>query len=240
VGNVYLACPKGLARLYAPLDLIDAIVMQDSARPRHDIQASLNSLPDLLEIKSPDDLPEFNSYLSAVERDVEQWRARLATDAKGSKVGLVWQGDCTYRKDRRRSPGIWPFSRLFYMRNIDFFSLQVGDGADVLTDPQLSKVVRNYGIDLLDFADTAALIEALDLVITCDTAVGHLAGAMGKPCWMVLPYAVDWRWGMPQAVDGVQSLWYPSVKLYRQSAHGDWADVFARLGLELDRFTSQE
>ena len=126
------------------------------------------------------------------------------------------------------------------MRNIDVFSLQVGDGADVVTDPQLSKVLRHYGLDLLDFADTAALIEALDLVITCDTAVGHLAGAMGKPVWMVLPYAVDWRWGLPVAGEAVTSLWYPSVKLYRQSAHGDWADVFARLGLELDRFTTQQ
>ncbi len=240
VGEVYLACPKDLARLFAPLDGLDGVVPQDTPLPRHDLRASVNSLPGLLGLRSPDDLPAFKPYLKAVARDVTQWQDRLNKEAEGTKVGLVWQGDRQYRKDTRRSPGIWPFSRLFYMRNIDFFSLQVGDGADVLTDPQLSKVVRNYGLDLLDFADTAALIQALDLVITCDTAVGHLAGAMGKPVWMVLPYAVDWRWGLPVAGEAVTSLWYPSVKLYRQSAHGDWADVFARLGLELDRFTTQQ
>ncbi len=235
-GEVYVACPRDLARLFAAVEGVSGVVPQDTPLPRHDVQASLNSLPSLLGIRSTKSLPSFTPYLSAAKKDVQTWRERLKADGESLKIGLVWQGAREYRKDSRRSPGIWPFSRLFYMRNLDFYSLQVGEGADVLMDPQLSKVVRNLGIDLLDFADTAALIEALDLVITCDTAVGHLAGAMGKTAWMVLPHAVDWRWGVPKEGEGVESLWYPSVKLYRQSAHGDWADVFARLGQELDRF----
>jgi len=237
--EVYLACQKDLARLFAAVDGLSGVIPQGTPLPRHDVCASLNSLPHLLGVQDMQDLPAFEPYLSAASREVDQWRDKLSQDAHGTTVGLVWQGERSYRKDQRRSPGIWPFSRLFYMRNIDFFSLQVGDGSDVLSDPQLSKVVRNYGIDILDFADTAALIEALDLVITCDTATGHLAGAMGKPVWMVLPYAADWRWGLPSTGEGVKSLWYPSMTLYRQSDHGDWADVFARLGLELDKFAAK-
>ncbi|SCA55099.1 hypothetical protein MTBPR1_10346 [Candidatus Terasakiella magnetica] len=238
ISDIYIACQKDLARLFAAVEGVSGVIPQDTPLPRHDVQASLNSLPHLLKIQSFADVPVFSPYMSASTKDVKLWQDRIAKDATARKVGLVWQGDKSYRKDSRRSPGIWPFSRLFYMRDLDFFGMQVGDGSDVLADPQLAKVVRNYGIDLLDFADTAALIEALDLVITCDTAVAHLAGAMGKPVWMVLPYACDWRWGVPIGGQGVTSEWYPSMTLYRQSVHGDWADVFARLGQELDNFNA--
>ncbi|MDV7341472.1 tetratricopeptide repeat protein [Terasakiella sp. A23] len=237
VNDVYICCQKDLARLFAAVDGISGVIPHGTPLPRHDVVASLNSLPLLLGLKDETDLPIFQPYLSASPKDVKVWQERIQQDASGTAVGLVWQGSKDYRKDSRRSPGIWPFSRLFYMRDLDFFGLQVGDGSDVLTDPQLSKVVKNYGIDLLDFADTAAVIEALDLVITCDSAVAHLAGAMGKPVWMVLPHAVDWRWGIPASGEGVACSWYPSMTIYRQAVAGDWADVFARLGQELDRFT---
>lgn len=236
VGDVYVSCPKDLARLFAGVEGLAGVIPEGTPLPRHDLQASLNSLPYLLNLESADDLPIFTPYLSASDKDVQLWKDRLHKDARSRTAGLVWQGDRKYRKDRRRSPGIWPFSRLFYMRNIDFFGLQVGDGSDVLADPQLSKVVRNYGIDLLDFADTAALIQALDIVVTCDTATAHLAGAMGKPVWVVLPYAVDWRWGGPRDIEGETSPWYPTMTIFRQSDAGDWADVFARIGQASDRF----
>jgi tetratricopeptide (TPR) repeat protein len=236
VGEVYVYCAKDLARLFAAVDGVTGVIPEGTPLPRHDVIASLNSLPYLLGFASIDDLPVFRPYLSASDKDVDIWKERLYKDARSRTAGLVWQGDRKYRKDRRRSPGIWPFSRLFYMRNIDFFGLQVGDGSDVLSDPQLAKVVKNYGIDLLDFADTAALIEALDIVVTCDTATAHLAGAMGKPVWMVLPYAVDWRWGMPRDIEGETTPWYPTMTIFRQSVAGDWADVFARIGQASDRF----
>ncbi|NVK18057.1 MAG: tetratricopeptide repeat protein [Methylocystaceae bacterium] len=239
VSDVYVCCQKDLARLFAAVEGLSGVIPHGTPLPRHDVIASLNSLPYLLGIDAETDLPVFTPYLSPVEKDVKVWRDRIVRDSSGVTVGLVWQGARDYRKDSRRSPGIWPFSRLFYMRGLDFFGLQVGDGSDVLSDPQLSKVVKNYGIDLLDFADTAALIEALDLVITCDSAVAHLAGAMGKPVWMVLPHAVDWRWGIPSGYEGEKSVWYPTMTLYRQAVAGDWADVFARLGQELDRFKEE-
>lgn len=236
VGEVYICCPKDLARFFAGLEGLEGVIPHGTPLPRHDLWASLNSLPFLLGINSVDDLPLFTPYLSASDKDVKTWQTRIAKETGGTTVGLVWQGGRSYRKDRRRSPGIWPFSRLFYMRGLDFFGLQVGDGSDVLSDPQLSKVVRNYGIDLLDFADTAALVEALDIVVTCDTAIAHLAGAMGKPVWVVLPHALDWRWGELCDIEGGTSPWYPSMTLYRQTEHGDWADVFARIGQALDKF----
>lgn len=236
VGEVYVYCPKDLARLFAAVDGVAGVIPEGTPLPRHDVQASLNSLPYLLGFETIDDLPSFTPYLSGVDKDIELWKNRVSRETKSRTAGLVWQGARIYRKDRRRSPGIWPFSRLFYMRDIDFFGLQVGDGSDVLTDPQLSKVVRNFGIDLLDFADTAATIEALDIIVTCDTATAHLAGAMGKTVWMVLPYAVDWRWGCPRDIEGETSPWYPTMTLFRQSEPGDWADVFARIGQAADRF----
>lgn len=235
VRDVYIACPKDMARLFAAMEGVSGVVPADTPLPRHDFQLPLKSLPYVLKAGSPSD-QDFKPYLSAASKDVQLWQDRLSRDSSGLNVGLVWQGDRQFKADRKRSPGIWPFSRLFYMRDIEFYGLQVGDGSDVLSDPQLSKVVKNYGIDLLDFADTAALVEALDLVITCDTAIAHLCGAMGKPVWVVLPYGCDWRWGKPEAGVGQQSAWYPSMTLYRQSESGDWADVFARLGVELDAF----
>jgi tetratricopeptide (TPR) repeat protein len=239
VKDVYLLCPKDMARLFAAVDGLSGVLPEGTPLPRHDLVCSLSSLPALLNIDHISQCSEFGAYLSPSDKDVSLWQDRLAKSSSGLKVGLVWQGASTYEKDLARSPGIWPFSRLFYMRNIDFFSLQVGDGADVLNDPQLAKVVQNLGIDLLDYGDTAALINALDLVITCDTSVAHLAGALGKEAWVVLPYACDWRWGCPPSGEAAKSSWYGSLKLYRQSAHGDWADVFARLGQELDRFSQK-
>lgn len=234
VKDVYIYCQKDLARLFASMKGVSAVLHDGMNVPRCDFVASLNSLPLVLGINSRKDLPFFRPYVSADKADVAQYDKKVAFDSKGISVGLVWQGARAYRKDTRRSPGVWPFSRLFYMRGLDFFSLQVGDGSEVLSDPQLSKVVKDYGADLVDFADTAALIQCLDLVITCDSAVAHLAGAMGKRVWMVLPHAVDWRWGTPKGGTGVACHWYPSMTIYRQSEPGEWADVFARLGQELE------
>ncbi|WP_417794935.1 tetratricopeptide repeat protein [Terasakiella pusilla] len=232
--DVYIYCQKDLARLFSSIKGVSGVIHEGTNPPRCEFMASLNSLPLVLGVNSRKELPFFRPYLSADKGDVQQWQQRVSADSKGLSVGLVWQGSRSYRKDTRRSPGIWPFSRLFYMRGLDFFGLQVGDGSDVLDDPQLSKVVKNYGADLVDFADTAALIQCLDLVITCDSAVAHLAGAMGKRVWIVLPYAVDWRWGTPKGGAGVACHWYPSMTIYRQSEPGEWADVFARLGQELE------
>lgn len=238
VSILYVACPKPLYRLFSGITAIDGLYEQGQVLPVCDAWCRLGSLPHVLKIDDLDALPVYRPYLAAHETDKPVWQDRVGGLSGNKKVGLVWQGDDQWHDDPRRSPGIWPFSRLFYMRDITFVGLQVGTSNDVLLDPQLAKMVHNVGIEVLDFADTAAVLDQLDLVITCDTAVAHLAGAMGKAVWVMIPYAHDWRWGtIDEQATVLTTPWYPSMTLYRQSSAGDWADVFARIGQDLDRFS---
>jgi len=240
VAGLYVIAPKSLVRLFNGISEVDAVIVQGQSLPYVDAWCRLGSLPHILGMQHLDHLPAFRPYLSAQASEKAVWAERVKPISGQKKVGLVWQGDETWGDDMRRSPGIWPFSRLFYMRGIDFIGLQVGTANNVLMDPQLSKMVQNLGIEILDFADTAAIIDGLDLVITCDSAVAHLAGAMGKAVWMMLPFAHDWRWGVIEATAGVATTpWYPSMTLYQQTVGGEWADVFARIGQDLDRFSRQ-
>ena len=150
----------------------------------------------------------------------DEWRRRLA--GEGRAVGLVWAGNPQHENDHNRSI---PFARcrpLLEVGGIRWFSLQVGHrtadlaGVDGIADlaPQLD-----------DFGETAAAIEALDLVITVDTSVAHLAGALGKPVWLLLPHVPDWRW----LLDRSDSPWYPTMRLFRQARRGDWDEVIVRV-----------
>jgi hypothetical protein len=116
--------------------------------------------------------------------------------------------------------------------NVDFYSLQVGPPAEQAGEPPPGMELIDHTLELRDFADTAALISHLDLVISVDTAVVHLAGAMGKPVWILLPFAPDWRWMMNRD----DSPWYPTARLFRQKTLGDWASVVAQVADELHRF----
>ena len=114
-----------------------------------------------------------------------------------------------------------------------FHSLQVGPRADDIAATGCAGLIRAHAPDLQDFADTAALVSALDLVISVDTSVCHLAGALGKPCWVVIPYTPDWRWLMQRE----DSPWYPSLRLFRQERFGDWPGVFECLSQALEDMT---
>jgi hypothetical protein len=145
-------------------------------------------------------------------------------------IGLVWSGNPEHKKDRDRSIPVSSLAPLGQIKNVSWISLQKGAAIGQ---------VRPQGLDLLDFtaelkdlADTAGLIHHLDLVIAVDTAVAHLAGAMGKPVWLLLPFAPDWRW----LLDREDSPWYPTMRLFRQRARGRWDDPLAQIVNELRRF----
>ena len=125
-------------------------------------------------------------------------------------------------------------SPLFETSNVHFHSLQVGAAAQQARHGEMGAKLTDFTEHLLDFADTAALIANLDLVISVDTAVAHLAGAMGKPVWTLLPFAPDWRWMLERE----DSPWYPTMRLFRQSCTGNWHDVIARVADELAQYAN--
>ncbi len=217
--EITLACHPALIALMESLPGVARVVDLDR-EPGGEI--GLLSLPWLLGTR-PDSVPARVPYLSAPERPVagrvRRGQGEGAGGGRGLAVGLVWAGNPEHRNDRNRSCPFEALAPLRALAGVDFYSLQVGPaatGAPWLTD---------LAPDLRDFADTAAAIMALDLVIAVDTATAHLAGALGRPVWLLLPWVPDWRWLLERA----DSPWYPSLRIFRQSAAGDWAGCVSRL-----------
>lgn len=195
------------------------VLVRGEDPPPHDIHCPLMSLPRAFATELgtiPADVP----YLAPDPGDVGRWRDRLAgVDGGGTglRVGLVWAGNPRHRNDRNRSIPAAALLPLLMVPGVRFVSLQTGDAAADLnrlpgvTIPNAMEPVR-------DFADTAAILANLDLLVTVDTAIAHLAGAMGVPCWLMLPHVPDWRW----MLDRADSPWYPSLRLFRQPRPGDW------------------
>jgi tetratricopeptide (TPR) repeat protein len=168
-------------------------------------------------------IPAGVPYLRADPFAAAEWGQRLS--AQGLRVGLVWAGNPKHANDRRRSVALQQLRGLTAMHGVTFYSLQKAPASD-----ELSATVRTLGIvdlsgHLEDFTDTAAIVANLDLVISVDTSVVHLAGAMGKPVWMLVPRVSDWRW----LRDRADSPWYPTMRLFRQSKIGEWGDVLAEV-----------
>jgi hypothetical protein len=161
------------------------------------------------------------------------WRAQLPVP--GLRLGLVWRGNPQFENDAHRSLSHLELLRpLWQVPGVQFISLQKGQGEDQASAPPPGIALLALGGQLQDFADSAALLQNLDLVISVDTAVAHLAGALGKPCWLLLAtYKTDWRW----LEDRVDSPWYPGVmRLFRQTTPGDWASVIQDLAEALAVF----
>ena len=201
--------------------------------PPHDFAVSLMHLPwafgtSLATI--PAEIPYFQADLAAVTA----WRARLDT-LPGRKVGLVWSGSprpqslLAYRVDRRRSFPLAALAPLARIPEVSFVSLQKGDGATQASRPPAGMVLHDWTAELTDFADTAALMQALDLVISADTSPLHLAGALGRPIWLMDRFDSCWRWLRGRD----DSPWYPTLRRFRQTAPGDWDGVMARTATAL-------
>lgn len=205
---------------------VAAVIRKGDALPSCDRHAPLMSLPHLLGT-TLDSVPAKIPYLAASADDVTTWRQRLAA-TPAPRIGLVWAGNARHENDHNRSMPASALAPLVARTAASFFSLQVPARPGDL-DSLPSRRVVDLSAQLGDFADTAALLEVLDLLITVDTAAAHLAGALGLPAWLLLPCIPEWRW----LRDRPDSPWYPSLRLFRQTAPGDWAGPVAQAGAAL-------
>ena len=177
-------------------------------------------------------IPQTVPYLKAAPALIHEWEPRVAR-YPGLKVGICWQGNREYLFDARRSMALHQFAPLAAVEGVSLISLQKTDGEEIANVGAGGFVLHQLG-DELDsqhgaFMDTAAVMQHLDLVIACETAVAHLAGALGVPVWAALSHAPDWRW----FVERDDTPWYPTMRLFKQRTAGDWQGVFSRIAAEL-------
>lgn len=218
--RVILEAPKNLARLFLTVKGVDQIVTRSDDIPDFDFHCPLLSLPGVFGTIM-ETVPARVPYIYADPEIQKIWHEKLLKHEAKFKVGLIWSGNPEHKNDRNRSVAFDYLIPLFCLQRIVFFSLQKGETAKEVTNLPEGLHIIDYADELNDFADTAGLIMNLDLIITVDTAAAHLAGALGKPVWTMLPYAPDWRWLLGRE----DSIWYPTVKLFRQPKPGDWASV---------------
>jgi tetratricopeptide (TPR) repeat protein len=230
--RVVLAAPGTLLPLLGSCPGVDQLVDEQAEAPPFDVQAPLLSLPGLLGTTLgtvPADVP----YLAAEPARVARWRGRLAK-LPGFRVGIALQGNPRHVGDRHRSVPLDCFAPLAGVPGVSLVSLQKGPGSEQVAALAGRWPVADLG-DELDqgaaFVDTAAVVQGLDMVVTVDTAVAHLAGALGRPAWVALSAAADWRWLRGRE----DSPWYPTLRLFRQERPGEWGPVFARLAAALSQ-----
>jgi Flp pilus assembly protein TadD len=214
-----------LVDLMRQLSGVDTVVARGAPLPDFDAHCPIMSLP-LVFKTTLDNIPNQTPYLRADPAKVSGWATRMRP-AKGLRVGLVWAGGARLGQpeleplNRRRSMSLATLAPLAQARGVNFVSLQKGPPAAEAKAPPLGMAVFDFTNDLHDFTHTAALVETLDLVISVDTAVAHLAAAMGKPVWLLNRHDTCWRWMLNRD----DSPWYPTLRLFRQPAAGDWGSV---------------
>jgi hypothetical protein len=221
--------PRALERLCAPFRKHATLVFEDEPLPRHDLYCPIASLPLAFGTRL-ETVPAQIPYLEADPGLVARWRETIAPTPGAMHAGLVWAGNPKQGSEARRGIGLAHCLPLLQVPNVRWFSLQVGERASDLARLAPSSAVDLSG-KLTDFAETAAAIANLDLVVTTDTAIAHLAGALGKPVWILLMFAADWRWLRGREA----SPWYPTARLFRQKSPGDWGGVIDRAKSELMR-----
>jgi Flp pilus assembly protein TadD len=255
-GKVIVACHERLLPLLRCCEGIDELAPLQSAPQRFDVQAPLMSLPRLCGT-TLETIPDRTPYLFAAVDLVLKWRKVIAP-IQGFRVGVAWQGSRGYEYDRQRSVPLACFEPLANLPSVQLIRLQKeaesktqslrsnvedcstppsGTPGIAGVDPSLARraCMVDFGGDLDTvhgaFMDTAAIMQSLDLVITSDTSVAHLAGGLGVPVWVALPFMPDWRW----LLNRDDSPWYSTMRLFRQKAAGDWAGVFGEITVELKR-----
>ena len=214
--KVILEVQPSLKLLLNALEGVATVLSQGENLPYFDCHCPLLSLP--LALKTELNTRAKSSYLTADPDKITKWQAKLATNKK--KVGLVWRGNPAHKNDHNRSIPLAAFKALIDDK-ADYFCLQYELAADDKAILEKTSNIRLFEDDINDFSDTAALVELMDLVITVDTSMAHLAGALGKAVWILLPFDPDWRW----LLDRSDSPWYPSAKLFRQPNINDWETV---------------
>lgn len=230
--TVVVQCRPQLIGLLESCRGVDRVTSTLGPLPPYDVYVSLPSLPGILGT-SLVNIPANVPYLFADAALVGEWKDELT--GKDFKVGIAWQGDPNHKANRYRSFPLEKLAPLAGMPGVGLFSLQFGAGREQLADLPPACPITDLGDRLGDFHSTAAIMRNLDLVITCDSAPAHLAGAVGVPVWVALAFVPDWRWLLART----DSPWYPTMRLYRQSRPGDWEEVFRRIAIDLAAIARQ-
>jgi tetratricopeptide (TPR) repeat protein len=231
--RVVIACPAALRALLASAPGVAEVVIGDAPLPRYDAHIALLSLPRALRTDLGS-IPVEVPYIKVAPQQREAVRALLAQRGGGLNVGIAWAGNRTHSNDRNRSIPLTTLAPLFSLPGVAWQSLQHGEAAaQLMALPEAQRIVPLATDTTL--ADTAALIAELDLVISVDTSIVHLAGALARPCWVMLPYAPDWRWMLGRD----DSPWYPTLRLFRQDEPRAWAGVVERVTAELGALAGQ-
>ena len=236
--RVVLEVPKPLVELMASLEGVATLIGEGDPPPEYDLHCPMMSLP-LAFGTTIETIPAEVPYLHPNQDLVAAWRDQIA-DLRGHRIGLVWAGGArigsaeVLTADQRRSLPLAALAPLAAIPNCAFVSLQLGPPAEQAARPPAGMTLFDRTGDLKTFADTAALIANLDLVISVDTSTAHLAGALGKPVWLLNRFDTDWRW----LLDRDDSPWYPTMRLFRQPKPGDWASVVQSMAKALRVFAT--
>lgn len=227
--RVAVACSAPIERLLATCPGVDCVASRYERLPNFDVQLPLLSLPGVFQT-TLETIPAEVPYLFPDAAAVDQWRRELGDEGQlaGSgelKIGIAWQGSRRHKRDHQRSMPLVHFAGIAKTKGVRLYSLQFGDGREQIGPATADWPLVDLGERLGDFHHMAALVKNLDLVITCDSAPAHLAGALAVPVWIALSYVPDWRW----LLDRTDSPWYPTARLFRQSKPGDWVSVFAQI-----------
>ena len=230
-GSVVLEMQKPLVRLAQSLGAPVRIIRAGEPRPPFDLCCSLMTLPRIFGT-TRETIPGPVPYLFADPALAERWRGRLGAGPE-LKVGIVWAGNPRQATEKKRGVGLEAMRPLLSVPGVRWFSLQVGQrAADLARLP--AGAVEDLSGELTDFAETAAALANLDLLITTDTSVVHLAGALARPAWVMLRWAPDWRWELGRD----DNLWYPSLRLFRQAQRDDWSAPVAAAREALERLAA--
>ncbi len=227
-GHVLLECKQALHRLFQDLEGIDRLVMPGRTDEAFDLHVPLMSLPGIFATEL-DSIPPPATFKVPADPPPEA-RALLHAGGDDLKVGIVWSGSTTFKGNRKRSVAAKRFLPLTEIQGLQLYSLQKGPREQDLADCGGQATIWELGPHLDDFADTAAVLQALDLIVMTDSSVAHLAASLGRPVWNLLCFVPYWLylWGRDDTP------WYPSMRLLRQAAPGDWDGLFDRLQGELE------
>jgi hypothetical protein len=226
---VVLEVQAELKELMRGLDGVAAVIARGEASPPFDVHCPLGSLPFALHTE-PSTVPAQIPYLSADDARLAKWSARLDALPR-PRIAIAWSGNPSHDNDRNRSVAFARLAQLFAVP-VGFVGIQRDVRGEDAVPLAAERRVTSIGDELEDFSDTAAVLALCDLVVTVDTAAAHLAGAMGRPVWVLVPYVPDWRWTR----DGETTPWYPTARLFRQTSPGNWDGAIARMADELRRF----